>query len=38
MPRVPMKHGFMGSKRAKNAEIPQRALAILEERKADLLA
>ena len=33
-----MKHGFMGSKRAKNAEISQRALAILEEQKADLLA
>ena len=33
-----MKHGFMGSKRAKNAETSQHALAILEERKADLLA
>ena len=33
-----MKHGFMGSKRAKNAETSQRTLAILEEKKADILA
>jgi len=33
-----MKPCFMGSKRVKSAEISQRALAILEEKKADILA
>ena len=33
-----MKRSFMGIKRNKNAEISQRALAILEEKKADILA
>ena len=35
---IPPLNHFVKGKRAKNAEISQRALAILEERKADLLA
>nr|WP_302648844.1 hypothetical protein [uncultured Dysosmobacter sp.] len=36
--RGPVKRSFMGIKRNKNAEISQRALAILEEKKADISA